>query len=69
MADRIYRDEATPGAHASPGLSGAIKDAVGALAKTFAPKSLVHFDANTNKSIDSQSGAEDTRINAGETSP
>lgn len=44
------------GKQASPGLSGAIKDAIGAVAKAVAPKSLTQFDPNVDKHVDDATG-------------
>jgi hypothetical protein len=50
MADdttpRYYRN-------ASPGISGAIKDAVDAVAKTFGPKSITQRGAKIDEAVDS----------------
>jgi len=42
----------TPG---TPGMSGAILDAIKALAMHFAPKSVTDIKARTNKTVDDQS--------------
>lgn len=39
-----------------PGLSGAIKDAIGAIAKTVAPKSISQIKARNDQAIDKASG-------------
>lgn len=54
----------------SPGVSGAIKDAVAALQRSLAPKALTQRGAKLNSQISgAEGGSEDTRINAGDTSP
>lgn len=56
----------------SPGISGAIKDAISAIATTFGPKSLTQAKQRTEKAIsqnDGSAGTEDTRIPAGDTQP
>lgn len=44
----------------TPGFSGAILDAIRALAQAFAPKSLTQAKARTNQAIEEQSGAPQT---------
>lgn len=44
------------GTHGSPGISGAISDAVAALAGYFAPSSITHRKANIDQAVDDASG-------------
>lgn len=56
----------------TPGLSGAIKDAVGAIANVVAPRSIVQRKAKLEQDearASGQPGNEDYRISGNETSP
>lgn len=57
----------------SPGISGAIKDAVAAVAKSFAPKAITQRKAKVAQGIEqndgSNAGSEDTRVPGNETTP
>lgn len=66
MADPVS-GSSSPG---SPGIGGAIKDAIGAIAKTFGPASITQIKPRTEKAISqNDGGSEDTRIPAGDTKP
>lgn len=55
MADPIQKgvNSSSP---ASPGLSGAIKDAVGAIADAVAPRSITQRKAKVDTAVDAQTG-------------
>lgn len=49
------RGQSSPG---SPGLSGAIKDAVAAIAKTYGPKSITQRGAKIDQGVESNDGSD-----------
>lgn len=66
MSDPV-RGSSSPG---SPGISGAIKDAIQAITKNFAPKSITQRGAKIDQAVSqNDGGTEDTRIPAGDKTP
>jgi hypothetical protein len=57
---RTYRNGVLQAQTGSPGVSGAISDMIGALARAFAPRAIVNRPQRINGAVEEASGAPQT---------